>query len=245
VLLDQVLEAPLLEVLLLVLFVFLTSFFYKYALSILIAIATIGIVLGAVWFVLFSTLFFCIIAFQFPAFRYWLKIEYQQLKTNLFWRGENGEYTFTFVWYASAIAALPNRLDIILENNINAINPSWSELLKFLKQDKTATQAYVENKFVCANFALTVHNNAEIAGWRCALVLAKLSGVLHALNAFQTTDYGLIYIDCTNNEQGLKNSGRIVNLSEGKEYIPKSIFSDDNWGNPTSMGIISKIKIYW
>ena len=200
-----------------------------------------GLLKGAVWIVIFLTLILCLIAFQFPTFRDWLKNEYQQIKIRLFWRGENSESTMTQVF-----AGLPNGQTVVIENNPNAINPSWNELLNFLKNDKTDTCAYIEDKFVCANFALMLHNNAEIAGWRCAYVCVYLSGeVYHALNAFKTTDYGLVYIDCTNGDQGPSNMDHIVQLKNGMDYLPKNIFPEEKWGNSKSMGIISNIEIYW
>ena len=201
-----------------------------------------GLLKGTAWIVIFFTLILGIIAFQFPTNRNWLESEYKQIKIRLFWRGKNGESTITNVF-----VALPNGQTVILENNPNAINPSWNELLKFLKKDKTDEHAYIKDKFVCANFALMLHNNAETAGWRCAYVTIDLSGSRngHALNAFETTDYGLVYIDCTNGYQGPSNMDAIVHLENGMEYLPKDIFPDQKWGNTASMGIATNIKIYW
>ena len=199
-----------------------------------------GLLKGAVWIVIFFTLILGLIAFQFPTNRNWLESEYKQIKIRLFWRGEKGESALTWV-----NAALPNGQTVVLENNPNAINPSRNQLLKFLEQDKTDTYPYIEGKFVCANFALTLHNNAEIAGWRCAYVTVYLSGVYHALNAFKTTDDGLVYIDCTNGKQGPSNMDHRVDLKNGMEYLPKNIFPEEKWGNTPSMGIISDISIYW
>ena len=189
---------------------------------------------------IFLTLILGILAFKFPTFRNWLESEYKQIKIRLFWRGENGESTLTMV-----NAALPSSLDIVIKNNPNAINPSWNQLLKFLEQDKTDTYPYIEGKFVCGNFALMLHDNAEIAGWRCAYVTVYLSGVCHALNAFKTTDSGLVYIDCTNGYQGPSNMDNRVDLKNGMEYLPKNIFPEKKWGNTRSMGIISDISIFW
>ena len=204
-----------------------------------------GLLKGTVWIVIFFTLILGLIAFQFPTNRNWLSSEYKEIKIRLFWRGKNGESTSTSVSTAFARFVLPNGQNIILKNNPNAINPSWNQLLKFLNKDKTDTHAYTKDKFVCANFALMLHNNAEIAGWRCAFVNVVLSGEGHSLNAFETTDYGLVYIDCTNGNQGPSNMDHIVDLKNGMEYLPKNIFPDENWGNTPSMGIISDISIYW
>lgn len=70
-----------------------------------------------------------------------------------------------------------------------------------------------------------MHNNAEAAGIRAGWVSLTFEGTNdgHALNAFETTDKGLVYIDCT-------NSG--------------STGSQDALRNWDSMGYIEKGKIY-
>ena len=90
-----------------------------------------------------------------------------------------------------------------LINNPNATNPTFAELVAFLERDRTDQYAYIvgppENAFVCSDFAETVHNNAEAAGIRAVWVGIDIEGETegHALNAFETTDLGLVYIDCT------------------------------------------------
>jgi hypothetical protein len=56
-----------------------------------------------------------------------------------------------------------------------------------------------KNAYVCADFARDVHNSAEAAGIRAAWVGIDIEGEAegHAINAFQTTDRGLVFIDCT------------------------------------------------
>ena len=81
-------------------------------------------------------------------------------------------------------------------------NPTWSELRKFLKRDDTDTLPYIEGSFDCSGFAITLRDRAWRYGIRCAYVelgFAKREG--HALNAFETTDEGLIYVDDTGADQ--------------------------------------------
>jgi hypothetical protein len=49
------------------------------------------------------------------------------------------------------------------------------------------------------DFAEMLHNNAEQAGIRAAFVGINFAGkkIGHAINAFQTTDMGLVHVDCT------------------------------------------------
>lgn len=87
---------------------------------------------------------------------------------------------------------LPN-----LVNNPNARDPTWAELKAFLVQDKTEQKPYLVWDYKCGGFAETLHNNAEAAGIRAAWVAIDLSPEAddHAVAAFQTTDYGLVFID--------------------------------------------------
>lgn len=76
-------------------------------------------------------------------------------------------------------------------------NPTWAEMAAFLKLDDTDAFAYDEDKFDCTGFAITFRDRAWRAGLRCAYVEISFSGkaIGHALNAFETSDRGLVYID--------------------------------------------------
>ena len=92
---------------------------------------------------------------------------------------------------------------IELINNPNAINPTYTELLAFLEKDPTDKYSYIfgppKVAYICSDFAEDVHNNAEAVGIRAAWVGIDIEGRTegHALNAFETTDVGLVFIDCT------------------------------------------------
>jgi hypothetical protein len=95
---------------------------------------------------------------------------------------------------------------IELVNNPNATNPTYAELIAFIEADATDTNTYLDGGprgYVCSDFAQDVHNNAEAAGIRAAWVSIDLEGddKGHALNAFETTDKGLVYIDCTGGDR--------------------------------------------
>ncbi|MCX8125847.1 MAG: hypothetical protein N3E40_01705 [Dehalococcoidia bacterium] len=143
---------------------------------------------------------------------------------------------------------------IILRNNPDAKNPSWEELKTFLLKDDTDSLEYDFDKFVCADFAERLHNNAETAGIRAAFVVIWLgpcsywpvsSG--HALNAFETIDKGLVYIDCTAPLGLTVNADKIVNVEVGKDYLPRSIFPEPGWSDVwDSMGKVERIEtIQW
>jgi len=99
------------------------------------------------------------------------------------------------VWLNShSYVAGGDRSPIILYDNPNASNPTMNQLANFLRNDKTDLEAYTPTH-VCGDFAEEVHNRAEQQGIEAAFVI--LAGVNHAINAFQTTDAGLIFVDCT------------------------------------------------
>jgi hypothetical protein len=86
--------------------------------------------------------------------------------------------------------------EVVLENNASAQNPTWDELMLFLGQDDTDSKLY--GFMLCGGFAELVHNNAESAGIASAFVAINFEeGIGHAINAFNTVDRGLVYIDCT------------------------------------------------
>ena len=137
-------------------------------------------------------------------------------------------------------------------------DPSWAELKDFLYEDDTDEMEYVYPTTVCFDFAQRFQKNAETAGWRCALVEVELEGYPdwygygipsstgHALNAFETTDKGLVYIDCTAAPGYSGNADKTVDVKVGGQYIPKSLFPElgwsSTWGN---MGTVLDVEIYW
>ena len=100
---------------------------------------------------------------------------------------------------------------IELINNPDATNPTYAEVVAFLENDPTDTYPYIpgppKNAFIDSDFAETVHNNAEAAGIRAAWVRADFEdGTSHALNAFETTDRGLIFTSSRGLEVGHRRS---------------------------------------
>ena len=146
---------------------------------------------------------------------------------------------------------------IVLVNNPDAEDPSWIDLYEFLRDDTTDKQEYDEDSFVCADFAEMLHNNAEAAGLRCAYVVIRLgpselypNGASHALNAFDTTDRGMVYIDSAgipDEETGPVGMDRSVDLMFGQLYIPFSFFGETSgqlsWHD---MGVAEKkLALQW
>ncbi len=160
----------------------------------------------------------------------------------------------SYVFFQGAIMVGADNHYIVLRNNTAARNPSWVELKAFLQSDQTDRRAYVSGLFTCGDFSEMLHNNAEAAGIRAAIVAVKLlpAGMTegftnHSLNAFQTTDKGLVYIDTTSSSQGYY-ADKQVNVEVGQEYEPVAIFPQPGqmqcW---PSMGRVASIDIppYW
>ena len=134
-------------------------------------------------------------------------------------------------------------------NYQTASNPTWSQLVDFLRKDKTDEKPYVPGVYMCGDFARDVHNNAERAGIRAAYVAVELLGADHALNAFKTTDKGLVFMDCTGllaSEPGPSNCDKTVDVRLGKRYVPKSLFPESGWSVTwESIGVVHDVQIYW
>lgn len=144
--------------------------------------------------------------------------------------GQNPRY----IYENGAVVVRGDGEPIELINNPNAINPTYAELVAFIKEDSTDEHPYTNGSFfpvsllyVCSDFAEDVHNNAEVAGIRAAWVGIDFEGNDdgHALNAFETTDKGLVYIDCTGREffpslrkYNATSWDKVAYVEVGKEY---------------------------
>ncbi len=173
----------------------------------------------------------------------WIKDEYFS-----YWVGPDGEREHEYVKVGGARIVGADGSHIELFNNPEAKDPTWQILKQFLRQDKTDQHLYDENSFVCADFAEMLHNNAENAGIRAAFVSVALddSSPNHALNAFNTTDRGLIYIDDTGVEQGGLSADKTVDVVNDRQYVPESIFPNPGYESQwQSLGTISNIWIQW
>ncbi len=137
----------------------------------------------------------------------------------------------SYVFFKGAVMVGADNHYIVLRDNPSAHNPTWAELKTFLQADQTDKHPYIEGKFTCGDFAEMLHNNAEAAGIRAAILAIELqpngssSGTIinHSLNAFDTTDRGTVYIDDVSSTQGY-TADKIVNLQVGQEYAATPIF---------------------
>jgi len=138
--------------------------------------------------------------------------------------------------YTSLQASYEGSLERLKQSELE--DPTWSELKEFLELDDTDTLTYAENSFDCTGFAITLRDRAWRYGMRCAFVeLGFADGTGHALNAFETTDEGLIYVDGTEADWiayiGIGRPYGAIHLDAVKsEYIACPGDPDEFWGSP-------------
>jgi hypothetical protein len=80
-------------------------------------------------------------------------------------------------------------------------DPTYNQAVVFLRKDKTDSNKYDEDSYVCSHFARDVDNNAEAEGLRCAFVSLIYPEGGHAIVAFDTIDEGLVYFDAMTDER--------------------------------------------
>ncbi len=158
---------------------------------------------------------------------------------------------------------------ITLVNNESAVDPTYKQLVEFIKEDKTNEIPYNNTSFVCSDAAERVHNNAEAIGFRCAWVYIDFINeratrnpvtnalvVGHACNLFNTTDKGLVAIDCTGGSFPTYAAASIdlsvwddeVSLVKNGEYIPRLLYSfpgSDKLKEFLSLGTIADFNVFW
>jgi len=138
---------------------------------------------------------------------------------------------------------------IELVQNPEAEDVAWAELEHFLAMDDTDKIPYNESTFVCTDFAETLHNNAENAGIRTGYVVLDLtqSEYGHAINVFNTTDEGLVFVDDTGtiDPNPQCSADKIVEVEVGRYYMPQSVFPHSGCGGWERLGKVTSVDICW
>ena len=149
--------------------------------------------------------------------------------------------------------------DVVLVDNPQAVDPTFAQLMTFLAQDTTENNKYILNVYDCSQFSRDVHNRAETAGIRSAEVQVWFSNSItgHALDAFLTTDYGLVYVDCTAVPDSFARV-KVYKTYRGdliQDVPPLNIRNDVWWDSLKSyhyiatengtQAIVESITIYW
>ncbi len=160
------------------------------------------------------------------------------------WRGADGEEMIV-----RPSVAKPNGERIRLVNNPQASDPTYRKLIEFLRSDASDRRPYIDGQWVCANYAEEVHNSAERADIRCALVtIWFVDGESHSCNLFRTVDRGLVYIDCTGGSvnEGPPNHDMVVEVEVGKSYVPRHLFPSDGWEEMAEpAGVVRDFTVHW
>ena len=95
-------------------------------------------------------------------------------------------------------------VDAALGHGYTLRDPTYSEALAFIRQDRTNDNEYIEGDYgvyVCSHYSRDTGNNAEEAGFRCAFVEIRYLESGHAIIAFDTIDQGLVYFDPQSDER--------------------------------------------
>lgn len=95
------------------------------------------------------------------------------------------------------------QIDLYQEGNrYNLRDPTYSEMLSFLEEDKTNENQYDEENYICIHFVRDVIINAKEQGIRAGAVYIYFeSDNGHAIIAFDTIDNGRIYIEPQTDEE--------------------------------------------
>jgi len=75
-------------------------------------------------------------------------------------------------------------------------DPTYSEMSRFLREDDTDKNVYIEGTYTCTDYSADLNNNAAEAGYNAAYTYIEYpDGTGHAIVAFQTVDKGVIFIE--------------------------------------------------
>jgi hypothetical protein len=154
---------------------------------------------------------------------------------------------------------------IVLIDNESATNPTYDELVEFIHEDETDKILYVYDEYMCADFAKELHDNAEEKGIRAGFVFIGFENKIigHAINCFNTSDRGLVFVDCCGTTEIVINDNydKIAYVELGKEYGMVSMqytndtsyeyydlrkdFKSDRKGFFETFGNVKNIRIFW
>lgn len=131
----------------------------------------------------------------------------------------------------------------------NATDPTYDELMTFLATDHTQDTIYVYGQYECTNYAVDLYNNAECQGIKAHIVSIDFADGSpgHAIDAFNTTDRGMMYIDSTGEtlsqlRQGEPNVKMIAYPQVGQSYEPQYLNGAiGGWSVTPSMSYISRV----
>ncbi|MFC1949528.1 hypothetical protein ACFLW0_05090 [Chloroflexota bacterium] len=120
-------------------------------------------------------------------------------------------------------------------------DPTLSEVTAFLRADRTNENEYIGDDYgvyVCSHYARDICNNAEQEGIRCAYVELRYPDSGHAIIAFNTVDFGLVYFEPQSDER--------ANPVTGKRYYQCIVPNPDTYYvQPDYDDTIMDILVIW
>jgi hypothetical protein len=107
-----------------------------------------------------------------------------------------------------------------------------SQLEEKRKNELGIPENETPENFVCCEFANLLHDNAEANGIKAAVVAIHATGedYAHLLNAFETTDMGLVYIDCTGAED-CNGFDKVSYIKKGEDAFGFELQDNTLWDN--------------
>lgn len=101
------------------------------------------------------------------------------------------------------------------------VNPSYSEVIQFVVEDRTDVMSYIKEMFTCSDFTnMFIKNFREKGYFSCYTEIVFEEGA-HAVVAVNTTDKGLMYVEPQTDQI-------ITSLEAGDNYCSKVDWSC-NW----------------
>jgi hypothetical protein len=148
----------------------------------------------------------------------------------------------TPTWSYSIPVANATNAGVTLVNYKNATDPTWDQLIAFLRSDDTIRIKYDYPAYTCADFARTLHDNAEAKGIKCGFVAIEFydrtidfsiydngegnfsppvrsANIGHAVDVFHTTDGRMVYVDASSQSDLVSDRPeiRIAYVEKGME----------------------------
>ena len=114
--------------------------------------------------------------------------------------------------------------------------PTWDRVAAFLRSDPIDEREWRSPYYICTDFARDLKQNANAAGLKAASVVIRTgSGANHHINAFATSDRGLVFIE--------PQEDAVAHVVIGELFMTRELGSDA-WVK-RAWGIISKIDLEW
>jgi hypothetical protein len=133
-----------------------------------------------------------------------------------------------------------------IHNSPAARNVTCAGLVAFIMNDSTDQVPYSDPGFICIDYAVALHDNAERQDISAGLVTCDINGSMHALNVFNTTDRGLIYVDCTGAAAGdpVHNYDKIAQIDGLYTVEPVVSIAPYYYVNDKN-ATVTDVHVYW